>query len=40
VAAPVFSSVVGGALHLLNVPHDAPLDNVIAAPAEIVREEV
>lgn len=40
VAAPVFSQVVAGALHLLNVPNDAPLDNVIAAPAEIVREEI
>lgn len=40
VAAPVFSQVVAGALHLLNVPNDAPLDNVIAAPAEIIREEI
>jgi cell division protein FtsI (penicillin-binding protein 3) len=40
VAAPVFSQVVGAALHLYNVPNDAPLDNVIAAPAEIVREEI
>lgn len=40
VAAPVFSQVVAGALHLLNVPNDAPLDNVIAAPTEIIREEI
>ncbi|MDO8208277.1 MAG: penicillin-binding protein 2 [Gallionella sp.] len=40
VAAPVFSQVVGGTLHLLNVPNDAPLDNVIAAPTEIIREEI
>lgn len=40
VAAPVFSKVVGAALHQLNVPNDAPLNNVIAPPAEIVREEV
>jgi len=25
---------------LLNVPYDAPLDNVMQAPDEIVREEV
>lgn len=40
VAAPVFSLVTGAALHLLNVPNDAPLDNVIAPPADIIREEV
>jgi len=40
VAAPVFSKVMGAALHALGVPYDAPLDNVIAPPAEIVREEV
>ncbi len=40
VAAPVFSQVVAGVLHLLNVPNDAPLDNVIAAPTEIIREEI
>jgi cell division protein FtsI (penicillin-binding protein 3) len=39
VAAPVFSKVTGAALHALNVQNDAPLDNVIAPPAEIVREE-
>ena len=40
VAAPVFSKVTGEALRALNVPNDAPLDNVIAPPTEIVREEV
>jgi cell division protein FtsI (penicillin-binding protein 3) len=40
VAAPVFSRVVGASLHALNVPNDAPLDNVIAPPATIVKEEV
>ena len=40
VAAPVFSSVMGAALHLLNEPNDAPLDNVLTPPAEIVKEEV
>jgi cell division protein FtsI (penicillin-binding protein 3) len=40
VAAPVFSKVVGASLHALNVPNDAPLDNVIAPPTEIVKEEV
>jgi len=40
VAAPVFSKVVGASLHALNVPNDAPLDNVIAPPGEIVKEEV
>ena len=40
VAAPVFSKVTGASLHALNVPNDAPLDNVIAPPAAIVKEEV
>ena len=39
VAAPVFSKVTGAALRALNVPNDAPLDNIIAPPADIVREE-
>ncbi len=39
VAAPVFSTVMGGALHLLNVPNDAPLDNVVQPSGEIVRED-
>ncbi|MCK9354805.1 MAG: penicillin-binding protein 2, partial [Gallionella sp.] len=40
VAAPVFSKVTEGSLHALNVPNDAPLDNVLAPPAEIIKEEV
>ena len=40
VAAPVFSKVTGEALRALNVPNDAPLDNVIAPTADIVAEEV
>ena len=40
VAAPVFSKVTGAALHALGVPNDAPLDNVITPPADIVKEEV
>ncbi len=40
VAAPVFSLVAGQTLHELNVPNDAPLNNVIAPPAEIIKEEV
>ena len=40
VAAPVFSNVMGAALHLLNIPNDAPLDNVVMPVAEVVREEV
>ena len=40
VAAPVFSKVMGPALHDLNVPNDAPLSNVIAPSVEIVKEEV
>jgi cell division protein FtsI (penicillin-binding protein 3) len=33
VAAPVFSTVMGGALRMLGVPTDAPVDNVILPPA-------
>ncbi len=40
VAAPVFSNVMGAALHLLNIPNDAPLDNVVMPVADVVREEV
>lgn len=32
VAAPVFSNVMAGALRLLNVPHDAPANNVVSFP--------
>jgi len=30
VAAPVFAQVMQGALRLLAVPHDAPLDQILA----------
>jgi len=42
VAAPVFSNVMAGALRLLGVKPDAPLNNVILPPpdAPVVREEV
>lgn len=41
VAAPAFSNVMGAALRLLNVPNDAPLNNVMQpAPADFIREEV
>jgi cell division protein FtsI (penicillin-binding protein 3) len=39
VAAPVFSNVMGSALRLLNVPNDAPLDNVLMPPAEVLGED-
>ncbi|TAJ82860.1 MAG: penicillin-binding protein 2 [Gallionellaceae bacterium] len=41
VAAPAFGNVMGAALRLLNVPNDAPLDNVMQpGPADFVAEEV
>lgn len=39
VAAPAFSNVTGAALRLLNVPNDAPLNNVLLPPAEIIKED-
>lgn len=39
VAAPVFSAVMRQALHMLGVPNDAPLDNVVKPTGEIVKEE-
>jgi cell division protein FtsI (penicillin-binding protein 3) len=40
VAAPVFSHVMSAALRLLNVPNDAPLDNVMQPlSSELIREE-
>jgi cell division protein FtsI (penicillin-binding protein 3) len=39
VAGPVFKAVMGGALHLLNVPNDAPLDNVKMPTGEVLKEE-
>jgi hypothetical protein len=36
----VFSSIMGAALHLLGVPTDAPIDNVVLPPdGADVREE-
>ena len=41
VAAPAFSHVMGAALRQLNVPNDAPLDNVMQpTPADLIKEEV
>ncbi len=39
VAGPVFSNVMGGALHRLGVPNDAPLDNVKTPAGELIGEE-
>lgn len=39
VAAPAFSNVMGAALRQLNVPNDAPLNNVLQPPTEIIRED-
>lgn len=33
VAAPVFSKVMTGALRIMNVPHDAPANNIVLFPA-------
>jgi cell division protein FtsI (penicillin-binding protein 3) len=42
VAAPVFADVMAGALRMLSVPTDAPLNNVVLPPANapVVHEEV
>lgn len=42
VAAPVFSAVMAGALRLLSVPQDAPLNNVVLPPDDVpeIREMV
>lgn len=44
VAAPIFSNVMGAALHLLNVPNDAPLEKILmpglTTEAEMIKEEV
>ena len=42
IAAPVFASVMAGALRMLSVPTDAPLNNVVLPPdgAPDVHEEV
>lgn len=39
VAAPVFSSVMNASLHSLDIPYDAPLDNVLPASGQVVGEE-
>ncbi len=39
VAGPVFSSVMGGALQLLNVTNDAPLNNVQTPSGDVVGED-
>ena len=39
VAAPAFSNVMGSALRQLHVPNDAPLNNVLQPPAEIIKED-
>lgn len=40
VAAPVFSNVMGASLRVLSIPNDAPLDNVMFAPGEVIGEDV
>ncbi len=42
VAAPVFSEVVGGALRLMAVPPDAPMEKLVLPPAAVpeIKEEV
>lgn len=39
VAAPAFSNIMSASLRQLNVPNDAPLNNVLQPPADIVRED-
>jgi len=39
VAAPVFASVAGAALRELDIPYDAPLDNVLQVGGPVVGEE-
>jgi cell division protein FtsI (penicillin-binding protein 3) len=40
VAAPVFSEVAGGALRLMGVPPDAPMEKLVLPPAPEIKEEV
>ncbi|MDH2916112.1 MAG: penicillin-binding protein 2, partial [Gallionella sp.] len=40
VAAPAFSSVMSASLRSLDVPYDAPLDNVIVAPDAVMEEDI
>jgi len=39
-AAPVFAGVTGAALQALDVPYDAPLDNVMPNPGPVAGEEI
>jgi len=39
VAAPVFAGVAGAALRELDIPYDAPLDNVLQVGGPVVGEE-
>jgi len=39
VAAPVFSNVMNASLRSLDIPYDAPLDNVLPALGPVVEEE-
>ncbi len=40
VAAPVFSAVAGGALRLMGVAPDAPVEKLVLPPAPVIKEEV
>ena len=40
VAAPVFSEVIGGALRLMGVPPDAPVEKLVLPTAPEIKEEV
>jgi cell division protein FtsI (penicillin-binding protein 3) len=40
VAAPVFSDVAGGALRLMGVAPDAPVEKLVLPPAPVIKEEV
>jgi cell division protein FtsI (penicillin-binding protein 3) len=35
VAAPVFSTVMSGALRMLAIPQDAPNDNIVIPPGDV-----
>ena len=39
-AAPVFAGVTGAALQALDVPYDAPMDNVMPNPGPVAGEEI
>ncbi len=40
VAAPVFSEGTGGALRLMGVAHDAPVEKIVLPAAPVIKEEV